>query len=159
MACRWSRRGRPGDPEVHNLYSAVHDADIRRLDVAVNKPLVVHEAQPAANLDCVIELLLQGEGRFARDQLPKVFAAKVFHDDIEPATLFRDIVHDRDVLVRESAGSSGFAKKSFLHLRDHDHLFRDDFDRDLTFHERIESLVDDPHSAAAELFKDPVFSY
>lgn len=117
---------------------------------------LVSPAQPLSNLNGIVDRLLNGK-RPARNLLIERLPLVIGHRDEElPILRFADFVDRRDVGVVEGGGGFRFANEALPGLGAGMRMGEQEFERDRAVELRVVSAVDDPHSSAAERFKNPV---
>ena len=92
-----------GDPEVHDLHGAVvEQPDVRRLDVAVDDPVLVGVGEAAADLDHDVEHLGEEQRLAGADQGLEVGAGQELHGDERHAAVLAQLVDGDDVGVLQA---------------------------------------------------------
>ena len=92
----------------------------------------------------------------AADQVLERGAVEELHDEEGAALFFADVVDGADVGMIEGGRSFGFAAKTLERLAVLREIFGQELECDKATKARVLSLVDHAHTAAAELFDDPV---
>ena len=106
-----------GDSKVHDLDRAVvEDADIRRLDVAVDDVPPMGVGQPLCHGHEDVDLARNRHRVAALDQFVQVLSAQKFLDDVRDAVFDPEVVDGRDVPVVEVAGELRLAEEPALDL-------------------------------------------
>ena len=70
------------------------------LDIGVDQLRTMREAESGADLDPVIQSLVEGQGAPRLDQLLKVIAFDHLHDDVVSRAIASDIMHCHDIRMR-----------------------------------------------------------
>ena len=145
-----------GDAEVEDLGGAVvEDADVRRLDVAVDDAPRVRELEPARDLHQPEDLLRQRDVVAALDLAIEVLARQVLLDEVRDVRLEAELEDGDDVAVLQVAGDLGLAPEPLARLGV---LHRAGLDRDVALDEGVEPLVDDAEATDPDLLDDLVLA-
>jgi hypothetical protein len=153
---RHLRGARPGDPEVGDLEPLATDEDVVRLDVAVDDPVTVREAERVENLERVRDRLRDGERAAGEDELLEAAALDHLHGDVVRALCFAAVVDRDDVRVRERCGRLRLAPEAL----DEELVVRvavvEDLDRDAAAELLVLGQIDIRHAPGAQLAQDAV---
>ena len=150
-------RARARDPEVGHLEPPLGvDEHVVRLDVAVDDPVLVREAQRGEDLARVVDRRLHRRGAAAQDQLLQRAAVEVLHRDVVGALRLAAVVDRDDVRVREPGGVRRLAAEALDELDVLRVAVVEDLDRDPPPELLVLGEVDVRHPARAELADDQV---
>jgi hypothetical protein len=150
------------DAEVGDFDLAIGpDDDIRRLDVAVNDAKIVGIIECAEQFAHDARDLFHRKTLVLRKMVLQFASDHELHRDKRGIAVLAEIINGDDVRMIEPPRGFGLALKA----RDHfgraiafELVAADRFQRDRALDARVESFVNDPHRAAAELAQDFVFT-
>ena len=152
---RHLRRAGARDAEVRHL-QPLADEDVVRLDVAVDDPVPVCEAERLEDLVGVRERLRDRKRAARHDELLEAPALDHLHRDVVGALGLAAVVDRDDVRVRQGRGRLGLAAEAL----DEEIVVRvalvQDLDRDAAAEVLVLGEVDVRHPARAELAHDAV---
>ena len=150
------RSGELGETEIEQLDLAViRDHDVARFEIAMDDAGCVRAGQGVGDGDRI----LQNLGRLqaaARDDMVERAAGDELHHDEVGAILAADVVNGDDVGMIQGGGGLGFLDEAQLAVGVGDLVGRQNLDRDKAVQLRIAGLVDDAHTALAQLLDDLV---
>ena len=142
--------------EIQDLRGpAVHEEDVRGLDVAVHDSLRVRGIQAVGDLDADLQELRNLDG-LDGDAVLEGLAFEQFHRDERPAFELADVVDRADVGVIEGRCRARFPAKPLDRLRIPGNVVRKELQRDIPAEARVPRLVDHAHAAPTQLFEDAV---
>src|ERR1700733_32937 len=134
---------------------ALHQEDIRGLDVAVYDSLRVGRVQPIGDLNAYIQELRHFDG-FSTNAVLERPTLEQLHGDKWAAFELANIVNRADVGMIERRCSAAFAAESFDGLPVLGNVVWKEFQSNNATEARVLSLVDYAHSSAAQFFQDAV---
>src|SRR5579885_3513675 len=103
--------------EIHEpCFAFSIDANVGRLDVAVNDPALVRVAEPVKKTDDQVQRLDDRDGDVPLKQVRQVVALHVLHGDEEMVVYLAEIVDGDDVRVLQRTGGLRLAQKSLAEL-------------------------------------------
>ncbi len=139
-----------GDAEVRHLRLAVAvEQDVLRLDVTMDKPLLVGEGEPLRDLDRQLDGRRHRNGT-APDQLLQVLAVDVLEDDELTAVVLTAVDHRDDVRMRERCDGPRLVTETPDVLGVTGVLLVQDLQRDLAVEQPVVCPIDARHAAAAD---------
>ena len=142
--------------EIQDLRGpAVHEEDVRGLDVAVHDSLRVRRIQAVGDLDADLQELRNLDG-LDGDAVLEGLAFEQFHRDEGPAFELSDVVDRADVGVIERRCRARFPAKPLDRLGIPGNVVRKELQRDIPAEPRVPRLVDHAHAAPTQLFEDAV---
>ena len=120
-------------------------------------PLRVGLAQTRGDLVDDVHGLLRLE-RPLPDPVPERLPLHVLHGDVGPVFALADLVDDADVRVGQGRGRLGLDEEPLLELGRVHEVRRQELQGDASLELEVLGLVDDPHTAVADLLDDPVLA-
>ena len=135
--------------------TALGDENVCRLDVTVNDALGMRGVQPVGDVYCEYKKLFQFQ-RLPLNLVLQSHAVEKLHADERFAIFLAEVVNRADIGVVKRRGGLCFALKSAQNHGIAGHVVRQKFQRDKAVQASVFGLVDNTHSAAAELFRDAV---
>ncbi len=127
------------------------DHHIGRFEVAVNDALIVDGLEAVHELESDVVPLAKADAPGRADHLAKLDPIDELHRD-EPDGFRRAVIMDAtNVLVGHAAGELDFGEQPLRHRRVIEKLLPQDLDRNRFIQCSIKGLVDDPHSALADV--------
>ncbi len=135
--------------------AALGHKDVRRLDVAVDDPLVVGGTECVCYLRCPFNGFLDRKW-LAGDAMFKRRAFHELHGNKRLAVLLIDLVDGADVGVIQRRSSARLSPKAFESVGNLGEIVRKELERDKPAERSVLSLVHNTHPAATQLFDDPV---
>ncbi len=147
------------DAEVHDLCSPIfRDANVRRLDVAVDDATLVGEREPGKDVDDDVELRLQRKRLSQLYQVLQIHALNELHRDEEVSIRFAEVVDADDVGVLERCGRLRLVQKALAEVvLPRDRLVHH-LDRDVAIEDGVMGPVYDTHRALAYELDDAVLT-
>ena len=154
----------PRDPEVGHLQPRLvrlhllvgGDEDVVRLDVAMDDPVAVREAEGLEELLGVPDRGVHRERAVGHDQLLEAAALDHLHRDVVRPLGLAAVVDGDDVRVREAGGRLRLAAEALDEEVVAGVALVEDLDRDAAPELLVLGEVDVGHPAGAELAQDPV---
>ena len=158
--CHLARR-RPGDTEVGDLearlaVAVLREDDVVGLDVAVDDPAAVREAQRAQDLAGDLDRGRDRQRPFADDPVLEAPALEVLHRDVVGALGLAAVVDRDDVRVRQAGGVLGLTPEALDERLVARVAVVQDLDRDAAAQLFVFGEVHVRHPAGAELPQDAV---
>ena len=145
-----------GQAEVEDLgVAAFGDENIGRLDVAVHDAAGVRGIEGVGNFDSQGEDCFQLHGPVA-DQVLERGAVEELHDQEGAVPFLANVVDSTDVGMIEGGSGLGLAAKTLQSLAVLGEVFGKELEGDEAPKSCVFSFVDHTHTAATELFDDPV---
>ena len=142
------------EPEVEHLHRAVGaHLDIRRLEVAVDDPLLVGRFERLRNLPRDRQRLVERD-RPARDALRQIVALDQFHHEGRDAPALFEAVDAGDVGMVQRREHFRFALETREPIVVSGERWRQDLDRDLAFQPGVGRPIDLAHAPFADLGGD-----
>ena len=132
------------------------EQDVRRLDVAVDEPLLVRGVERARDLLEDPDGIDGLEAAARAEQRVQVGARHVAHRDVEVAVLLLGLVHGHDVGMVDPRGEARLALEALAKLGVLRELGGDELDRDLTAERELRRAEHDAHAAASDALLEPV---
>ena len=143
-----------GEPKIEHLDRTVlADFDVRRLQIAVNDPLLVGGFQCLCDLFGNRECLVQRNRALGDPIRERRALDQLHHERVGAAGVF-NAVDVRDVGMVQSGEDLGFSVEPGETLRLIGDKLRENLDRDVPPELRIPGAIDLPHPAAAEQRRD-----
>jgi hypothetical protein len=135
--------------------AAVSDEYVRGLDVAVNDSVRVSGIQTLCNLDSQVQDLVRAK-RFAEDALPQRLALQILHgNEVLPLKLV-DVVDRAYIGMIQCRSRLCLASEALQSVLVLGQLFWQKLQGDGALKLGVLGLIDNTHSASAELFDDTV---
>src|ERR1700678_1075439 len=134
---------------------AFRNKNVGRLDVAVHNALRVSRIQSIGDLDRQVAQNLS-RNRFPGNAVLQSHAIKKLHGNEGRTVLVINLVDRADVGMIQCRSSFGLALKAQKRLRVFGDLIRQELQGHKAVERNILGLVDDAHSAAADLFQNAV---
>ena len=148
--------GELGQTKIQNFcLPAVHEKDIRGLDVAVHDSLRVRGIETVGDLNANLQQLRYFDG-LSFDAMLESFALEQFHGDKGTAFELSDVVDSADVGMIERGGSASFAAKSLDGLGVVRNIIGKEFQRYIAAQARVFGFVNHSHASTAQFFEDAV---
>ena len=134
---------------------ALHEEDVRGLDVAMHDSLRVRRIEAVGDLDADLQELrdLDGPGG---DAVLERLALEQLHGDERPTLELADVVDRADVGMIERRRRARLAAEPLDRLRIPGDVVGQELQRDVPPEPRVPGLVDHAHPAPAQLFQDAV---
>ena len=141
--------------EVHHDHTAgVVDHDVLRLEIAMHHAFRMRSIQRVANLADNTDRLFGRKFAAFDDPALQIAAIDVLHRDEFHAVGFADVENPHDVAMRDLPGENQLLLEAFEHGGRFDELRLNHFDRDPAVEFVVFCLVDGPHPALTENFKN-----
>jgi len=131
------------------------EEDVRRLDVAVDDPVVVSVLKSVGNLVRNSNRVRDREATLFLEAVAQALAADERHDVAQRAVCFTCGVHRDDVRMAELGRHLDFAHEA-LTAESRREFLVEDLDRNVTVRKRLASQVDPGHASAIELTEQGV---
>src|ERR1700735_2451160 len=142
--------------KIQNLrLPALHQKNIRWLDVAVHDSLRVGRIEAVGDLDADLQKLRYLDG-LAANAVFESPALEQLHGDKRTSVKFSDIVNGANVGVIERGCRARFAAESLDGLRVLRNIVGKELQRNVAAQPRVLSLVNHTYASAPELFQDVV---
>ena len=153
-----STRGPRGEAAVENLRLVLRrDEDVARMDVAVDDALAVRLGERVGDLHGEVGGAARIQ-RTSRDHCLERLAGNEFFDEKEPTLILADLVHCREVGMRERGARARVGEEPLAPLAVGRDIVRQYFDRDGTSQPRIARAVHLAHAAGADPVEDFVLA-
>lgn len=145
-----------GEAEIQDLDVPVAGKeDVRRLEVAMDHPLVVGGAEPASDLDGVV-YGLAGRQRAGVEALAQRFALEQLDDDIRRALMGSEVVDRDEIRMAQHPRRPGFLLEAAQAVRVLGESGREHLDGNVAAQPGIARAVNLPHAARADQRDDLV---
>jgi len=147
------------DAEIHDARVAIRvDANVRRLDVAVDDAALVREGEPLQHSDRDVEFGDEAERHLMREQFGDILPFDELHRDVEVSVHLAEVVDRDDVRVLERSRRLGLAQEPLAQIIVLRERLPHDLDRDAPLEHRIERAIHDAHRAFTDSLFDVVFA-
>jgi hypothetical protein len=145
-----------GQAEVENLDAFVlRDENILRLQITMDDPFLVRCAQPARDLQRVVQRPARREGRVIEEFAERLPLQQLRHH-VRRAVVGADVVDGQNVGVVEHAGGARLLFETAQPVRVRVLVGAEDFDRHLPPEPNVLGPVHFPHPSGAYYGGDPV---
>ncbi len=144
-----------GEAEIGQLDRALRvEQQIARLDIPVNHSRGMRGGQPLAGIRQNSRGFQRRKGAALLQGLGEVTPFHQLHDNVVGLPLLPNLIQSDDVRMRESPGRFRFGQKAVAGRFVGSEFLRQDFDRHVTFDQRVERAVHHPHCPHAEQLHD-----
>ena len=151
--------GQLRQPKVKNLHLPIRSQkNIRRFDVAVHDALGMGGGQRVRHLHRDVQQVVKVQS-LTMDSLLQALAFELFHDDEGVPVVVLNVVDGADVGMVELRCGARLSHKSFQRARIRGQVLGDEFQRDMPAQAEILRLVNNSHSAAAQLRQHAVMGH
>ncbi len=134
------------------------DENVRRLNIAMEDSLRVRRMECVSHFNGQVQQYIGIDG-FPGYAVLQRHTVQKFHRDEGPIPALSDLVDGADVGMIEGGSRAGLTPEAFQSLRIRRHIVGQEFQGDKAAQVNILRLIDDAHTAAAELFNDAVVRY
>ncbi len=146
-----------GDAEVGHLdLPAGRDQDVARLDVAVDHPALMGEAERGGHVGRDLGGAIGQDRALAADDLSERATLDVLHDDEVRAVLLAPVVDRDDVGVAEVGGGLCLAAEALDEVAVGRQFGEEDLERDLPVEHEVVGQVDLGHATSRQVAQDLV---